>query len=98
MTELSLTAPHEPSAPADAPDPRLAPRPRLRRRLGPGRTTARGRAAGPVLLLVAWIAASASGALAPATLSPPWTVVTTFGELVAEDGCRATCSPPCSGR
>ena len=84
MTELSLTAPRERDARPAGADPRLAPRPRLRRRLGPGRTTTRGLALGPALLVAAWFAGSATGVLDPATLSPPWTVVTTFGELVAD--------------
>jgi sulfonate transport system permease protein len=84
MTDVSLSVPRAHTAPADAPGERLAVRPRVRRRLGPGRTTARGLAIGPALLVVAWVVGSATGALDPATLSPPWTVVTTFGELVAD--------------
>jgi sulfonate transport system permease protein len=78
MTELSLVAPREHTA------AELAPRPRRRRRLGPGRTTARGLALGPLLLLAAWTVGSATGLVDPATLSPPWTVVTTAAELVAD--------------
>lgn len=54
------------------------------RRLGPGRAVPLGRALGPVILLVLWIVTSATGLLDPRTLSPPWTVVTTAGELIAD--------------
>ena len=81
MTELSLTVVRERTEPTAA---ELAPRPRRRRRLGPGRTTARGLALGPLLLLAAWTVGSATGLVDPATLSPPWTVVTTAAELVAD--------------
>jgi sulfonate transport system permease protein len=81
MTELSLTVVRERTEPTAT---ELAPRPRRRRRLGPGRTTARGLALGPLLLLAAWTVGSATGLIDPATLSPPWTVVTTAAELVAD--------------
>jgi sulfonate transport system permease protein len=81
MTQLSLATSRERAEPASAD---LAPRPRRRRRLGPGRTSARGLAVGPLLLLAAWTAGSATGLVDPATLSPPWTVVTTTAELVAD--------------
>jgi sulfonate transport system permease protein len=81
MTELSLTAPRERSATGAA---ALAARPRVRRRLGPGRTSTRGLTVGPVALLVAWVAGSATGVIDPRTLSAPWTVVTTFGELISD--------------
>jgi len=64
--------------------PPLAPRPRRRRRLGPGPTSARALVVGPLLLLVAWTLGSATGLIEPQTLSAPWTVVTTSGELVAD--------------
>lgn len=79
MTELKAV---ERTAPA--PSPPLAQRPQRRRRLGPGPTSARALVVGPLLLLVAWAAGSATGVIEPETLSPPWTVVTTFGELVAD--------------
>jgi sulfonate transport system permease protein len=79
MTELKVAEPTVPTAP-----PSLTPRPRRRHRLGPGPTSARALAVGPLLLLVAWTAGSATGLIEPETLSPPWTVVTTFGELVAD--------------
>ncbi|MEU5841130.1 ABC transporter permease [Rhodococcus sp. NPDC047139] len=55
-----------------------------RSRLAPGRPIRFGPAIGPALLLVAWIAASATGLLDPKTLSAPWTVVTTAWDLVAD--------------
>jgi sulfonate transport system permease protein len=64
--------------------PPLAPRPRRRRRLGPGPTSARALVVGPLLLLVAWTLGSATGLIEPETLSAPWTVVATSGELVAD--------------
>jgi sulfonate transport system permease protein len=79
MTELKVV---ERTTPAGSPP--LAPRPRRRRRLGPGPTSARALVVGPLLLVVAWTAGSAIGVIEPETLSPPWTVVTTFGELVAD--------------
>ncbi|TQM36147.1 ABC transporter permease [Pseudonocardia cypriaca] len=81
MTELSLATSRERAEPAVA---ELTPRPRRRRRLGPGRTSARGLAVGPLLLLAAWTVGSATGLVDPATLSPPWTVVTTSAELIAD--------------
>jgi sulfonate transport system permease protein len=81
VTELSLTALREHSATGAT---ALASRPRVRRRLGPGRTTARGLAVGPAVLLVAWVAGSATGVIDPSTLSAPWTVATTFGELISD--------------
>lgn len=81
MTELSLATSRERAEPAAA---QLAPRPRRHRRLGPGRTSARGLAVGPLLLLAAWTVGSATGLVDPATLSPPWTVVTTSAELIAD--------------
>jgi sulfonate transport system permease protein len=86
MTDLSLSPPRERSGehvPAPAAG-RLAPRRRRARRLGPGRPIRGGPAIGPALLLLAWVVTSATGVLDPRTLSAPWTVVTTFGELVAD--------------
>ena len=63
--------------------PDLQPR-NTRSRLAPGKPIKFGLAIGPVLLLVAWIIASATGVLDPKTLSEPWTVVTTAGDLIAD--------------
>ncbi|WP_232666865.1 ABC transporter permease [Pseudonocardia sp. TRM90224] len=84
MTEVSIPAPRTREAPAAQRDVRLAPRPPTGRRLRPGPTSARALALGPLLLLVGWTGGSAVGLIDPATLSPPWTVVTTFGELAAD--------------
>lgn len=69
--------PRHPAAPA------LARRKPVRRRLGPGRAIPFGLAIGPALLVAAWIAGSATGALDPETLPAPWTVARTAGELIA---------------
>lgn len=54
------------------------------RRLKPGRPIPFGAAIGPLLLLAVWAAGSAAGWLDPRTLSAPWTVVTTAGDLIAD--------------
>ncbi|MFF7716115.1 ABC transporter permease subunit [Streptomyces sp. NPDC007988] len=54
------------------------------RRLGPGRPVPFGRLLGPALLIAAWWAASAGGALDPRILSGPGSVVSTAVELVAD--------------
>ncbi|MGK8465657.1 ABC transporter permease [Nocardia cyriacigeorgica] len=70
--------------PRTASTPALAARKRTRRTLGPGRAIPFGAALGPALLIAAWIAGSASGALDPETLPAPWTVAQTAGELIAD--------------
>jgi sulfonate transport system permease protein len=57
---------------------------RPRRRLRPGRPIPFGAAIGPLLLLAAWALGSVTGWLDPRTLSAPWTVVTTAGDLIAD--------------
>ncbi|MEU7750212.1 ABC transporter permease [Micromonospora sp. NPDC049171] len=57
---------------------------RPRRRLKPGRPIPFGSAIGPLLLLAVWAAGSAGGWIDPRTLSAPWTVVTTAGDLIAD--------------
>jgi sulfonate transport system permease protein len=54
----------------------------VRRRLGPGRKIPFSLVLGPVLLVVLWFLASATGWLDPQTLSPPWVVVETAGDLI----------------
>ncbi|MFG1658308.1 ABC transporter permease [Micromonospora chersina] len=61
-----------------------APARKPRRRLRPGRPIRFGAAIGPLLLLVAWAVGSATGWLDSRTLSAPWTVVTTAGDLIAD--------------
>lgn len=55
-----------------------------RRRLGPGRPIPFGAGIGPFLLLAVWSVGSAAGWIDPRTLSAPWTVVTTAGDLIAD--------------
>ena len=57
---------------------------RARRRLGPGPRIPYGVVIGPLALLLAWTLGSATGLLDPRVLSEPWTVVQTFGRLIAE--------------
>lgn len=53
-----------------------------RRRLGPGKAIPFGRLLGPVLVVVIWWAASASGYLDPRILSGPGTVASTAVDLI----------------
>jgi sulfonate transport system permease protein len=76
MTASVLTRPR-----AAATTPTRGPR---RRRLGPGRSIRFGAAVGPMLLLALWTVGSATGWLDARTLSAPWTVVTTAGDLIAD--------------
>ncbi len=55
-----------------------------RRRLGPGKPIKFGAAIGPVLLLAVWSIGSATGWIDPRSLTAPWTVVTTAGDLIAD--------------
>lgn len=66
------------------PEPVLARRKIARPRLGPGRPIPFGIAVGPTLLIAAWVAGSASGALDPETLPAPWTVTRTAGDLLSD--------------
>ncbi|CAD5928436.1 MULTISPECIES: ABC transporter permease [Streptomyces] len=70
-----------PAAPPQEPGPPVARG--TRRRLGPGRPLPFGRLIGPVLLIAAWWAASASGYLDPRILSGPGSVISTASDLVA---------------
>ncbi|MGW7395012.1 ABC transporter permease [Streptomyces cyaneofuscatus] len=70
-----------PAAPPQEPGPPVARG--TRRRLGPGRSLPFGRLIGPVLLIAAWWAASASGYLDPRILSGPGSVISTASDLVA---------------
>jgi sulfonate transport system permease protein len=65
-------------------EPVLAKRKPSRPRLGPGRPIPFGIAVGPTLLIAAWVAGSASGALDSETLPAPWTVAQTAGDLLAD--------------
>ena len=59
-------------------------RPRHARRLGPRTSGPLFRLLGPLLLLAAWVTASATGLLSAQTLSAPWTVARTAGDLLAD--------------
>ncbi len=76
MSTLQASRPRTPLA-GDTVDDRV-----VRRRLGPGRRIPLGLLIGPVALLAAWFAGSASGVLDPRTLSAPWTVVSTAAGLI----------------
>ncbi|MGK8524626.1 ABC transporter permease [Nocardia asteroides] len=67
-----------------AAEPVLAKRKPSRPRLGPGRPIPFGIALGPTVLIAAWVAGSATGALDPETLPAPWTVARTAGDLLAD--------------
>jgi len=56
----------------------------VRRRLGPGRRIRYGALLGPLLLIGFWVVGSAAGFIDERTLSAPWTVVSTAGDLVAD--------------
>lgn len=58
-----------------------AHRVRRRRRLAPGRQFPAARLVGPAVLVAVWAIASAAGALDPAAIPAPWTVVRTTGHL-----------------
>ncbi|MEU1589635.1 ABC transporter permease [Micromonospora sp. NPDC005710] len=75
---MTVSAPTRPRSAAAAP----AGRPR--RRLKPRRPIPFGAAIGPTLLLAVWAAGSAAGWIDPRTLSAPWTVVVTAGDLIAD--------------
>lgn len=55
-----------------------------RSRLGPGPPIPYGWAIGPVLLLAVWSVGSAAGLIDARSISAPWTVVTTTGDLIAD--------------
>ncbi|MDC7123648.1 ABC transporter permease [Cellulomonas fimi] len=55
---------------------------RATRRLGPGRSIPGGAALGLLALVAFWALGSATGFIDQRTLSAPWTVVTTAGELI----------------
>ncbi|KKB11721.1 ABC transporter permease [Devosia geojensis] len=61
-----------------------AGRPRTRRRLGPGPAIPFGLQIGPALLVVIWTLGSAFGLIDPRILPAPWTVIATFGTLIAD--------------
>jgi sulfonate transport system permease protein len=76
---MSVLTPVRPETRTGTPE-----RARRRRRLGPGRPIPFGAGVGPLLLLALWTVGSATGWLDSRTLSAPWTVVTTAGDLIAD--------------
>ena len=62
----------------------LAPVVRRRRRLGPGPAIPFGLQIGPLALVLIWVTGSASGLIDPRILPAPWTIVATFGDLLAD--------------
>ncbi|MDQ7905112.1 ABC transporter permease [Phytohabitans sp. ZYX-F-186] len=76
---MSVLTPAKPETRPGMPEPA-----RRRRRLGPGRPIPFGAAIGPLLLLALWTVGSATGWIDSRTLSAPWTVVTTAGDLIAD--------------
>ncbi|MGC5054333.1 ABC transporter permease [Micromonospora sp. DT48] len=75
MTASVLTRPRQSAT---------APAHKASRRLKPRRPIPFGAAIGPFLLLGVWAAGSAAGWIDPRTLSAPWTVVTTAGDLIVD--------------
>ena len=57
---------------------------RRRRRLGPGPAIPFGLQIGPAALVLIWVAGSGLGLIDPRILPAPWTIVTTFGDLLAD--------------
>ena len=80
----ALTAPRAVVTRRPPPAPVAQARRRTTRRLGPGRAIPGGAALGLLALLVAWSIGSATGFIDQRTLSAPWTVVTTTGELLEQ--------------
>jgi len=78
-----------PVAPAVAPAVAVRRGPRTGRRLGPGRPLRGGPLIGLGALLVVWSVGSAVGFIDQRTLSAPWTVVTTAGDLIADGRLQA---------
>jgi sulfonate transport system permease protein len=68
--------------PSTAVDEPVVDRRVVRRRLGPGRKIPFSLVLGPVLLVGLWFLASATGWLDPRTLSQPWVVAETAGDLI----------------
>lgn len=57
---------------------------RPRRRLGPGPAIPFGLQIGPLALVLIWVAGSGLALIDPRVLPGPWTIVATFGELIAD--------------
>ena len=57
---------------------------RRKRRLGPGPAIPFGLQIGPAVLVLAWVAGSGLNLIDPRILPAPWTIIATFGELIAD--------------
>jgi sulfonate transport system permease protein len=57
---------------------------RRRRRLGPGPAIPFGLQIGPLVLVAIWVVGSAVGLIDPRILPSPWTIIETFGDLIAD--------------
>lgn len=57
---------------------------RRKRRLGPGPAIPFGLQIGPAVLVLAWVAGSGLNLIDPRILPSPWTIIATFGELIAD--------------
>lgn len=87
--ETALLERERPAAPAvpkslEAPVSPAVPAIRRKRRLGPGPAIPFGLQIGPLVLVLAWVAGSALNLIDPRILPSPWTVIATFGELIAD--------------
>ncbi|GLQ11342.1 ABC transporter permease [Devosia yakushimensis] len=87
--ETALLERERPAAPAvpkglEAPASPAVPAIRRKRRLGPGPAIPFGLQIGPLVLVLAWVAGSALNLIDPRILPSPWTVIATFGELIAD--------------
>lgn len=60
------------------------PTARPRRRLGPGPAIPFGLQIGPALLVVLWTLGSAFNLIDPRILPAPWTIIASFGDLIAD--------------
>ncbi|HWU16994.1 MAG TPA: ABC transporter permease [Devosia sp.] len=72
-----------PAAPKSLEAPAI-PAIRRKRRLGPGPAIPFGLQIGPAVLVLAWVAGSGLGLIDPRILPAPWTIIATFGELIAD--------------
>ena len=88
-TVIDIARPRESTTPAVVPVSVARDERPLAKRLGPGPRRRYAAVLGPLVLAAAWVAGSASGLLDPRTLSAPWTVVTTAGDLLADGRLQA---------
>ncbi|MEG8277469.1 ABC transporter permease [Streptomyces sp. AHA2] len=84
MTAVTTTTHTAPAAAAPLTPVEEAHQVRRRRRLAPGRRLPAARLAGPAVVLVLWIGASAAGLLDAGAVPAPWTVLETGTRLWTE--------------